>query len=90
MYVGDAVWLHHRGSFRELPEGARQWDVRMTILCEQCVEFPRGTLGITGFLPLRRTLLLMGVCSDESERSFDMANKVVTRKHKISLRLYIL
>lgn len=62
----------------------------MTILCEQCVEFPRGTLGITGFLPLRRTLLLMGVCSDESERSFDMANKVVTRKHNISLRLYIL
>lgn len=40
MYVGDAVWLHHRGSFRELPEGARQWDVRMTILCEQCAEIP--------------------------------------------------
>lgn len=75
---------------RELSGGARQQTDMMTILCEQCVEFPRGTLGITGFLPLRRTLLLMGVCSDESERSFDTANKVVTRKHKISLRLYIL
>ena len=85
-----AAWLHHRDLFRELPEGARQRDVWMTILCEQCAEFPCGTLGITGFLPLRRTLLLIGVCGDESERSFDTANKVVTRKHNISLRLYIL
>jgi len=41
---------------RELSAGARQYTVSGTILCEQCTEFY--LVGVTGILPLFRSLLL--------------------------------
>ena len=49
--------------FRELPVGVRQYTVSETILCEQYIEIRKvfdrfSSVGVTGILPLFRSLLL--------------------------------